>query len=86
MSWLVFSVTDDVVALLITTKKVAIQDGPKTSRKGHFSWLKSQPGRSGYCGGYRVPYGLATFFSIRGERGVFSHENGHRPAWVSGGR
>ena len=66
-----------------TTNKVAIRDGLKMSRKGHFSWLKNLPERNGYCGGYRVPYGLATFFLIRGERGVFSHEKGHRAAWVS---
>ena len=69
-----------------TTNKVAFRDGPKTSRKGHFSWLKTLPGRNGYRGGYRVPYGLATVFLIRGERGVFSHEKGHHAAWVSGGR
>ena len=68
-----------------TTNKVAIRDGLKTSRKGHFSWLNTLPGRNGYCGGYRVPYGLATFFSIRGEKGLFSHKKRHRPAWVSGG-
>ena len=68
-----------------TTNKVAFRDGLKMFRKGHFSWLNTLPGRYGYCGGYCVPYGLAMFFSIRGERGVFSHEKGHRLAWVSGG-
>ena len=31
-----------------------------------------------------MPHGLATVFWIRGERGVFSHEQGHRAAWVFG--
>ena len=48
--------------MTVTTNKVVIRDGLKTSRKGNFSWLNTLPGRYGYCGGYRVPYGLATFF------------------------
>ena len=73
-------------AMVVTTNKVAIRDGLKTSRKGHFSWLNTLPGRNGYCGGYRVPYGLATFFRSVAKGGVFSHEKGHRPAWLSKGR
>ena len=64
----------------ITTNKVAFRDGPKTSCKGHFPWLKTLSGRNGYRGGYRVPHGLATVFRYRGETGLFRHEKGHRGA------